>query len=68
LHINEDIAYSKIISSKNVTKSKTIGKYLFEIKCKSETKFGGGTTPPRLARSENAQHKNGSRIEKVMVS
>jgi hypothetical protein len=41
LNINEDIAYRKIISWKNETKIRAIGKYLFKTKCK------WGNNPPR---------------------
>jgi hypothetical protein len=46
LIINEDIACRKIISCKNVTGIKTIGKFLFKTKCKWETKVKNGYKPP----------------------
>jgi hypothetical protein len=46
LKINEDIAYRKIIICKNVTKLKTIGKFLFKTKCKLETEVKGDTNLP----------------------
>jgi hypothetical protein len=45
LNINEGIAYRKIIGCINVTKMKTTGKYLFETKCKWETKGWGAVLP-----------------------
>jgi hypothetical protein len=49
LNINTDIAYRKIISCTNVTEIKTTGKYLFETKCKWETKVRGDTSPPEVS-------------------
>jgi hypothetical protein len=46
LNINEDLGYRKIISSTNVNKIKSLGKYLFKTKCKWENKFMGGDPPP----------------------
>jgi hypothetical protein len=48
LNINGDIVYRKIISYANVIKIKANGKYLFETKCKPETKVKGGDTPKPL--------------------
>jgi hypothetical protein len=44
LNINEDLAYRKIISCTNVSKIKSVGKYLF--KTKWENKVRGGHNPP----------------------
>jgi hypothetical protein len=46
LNINEDLAYSEIISCTNLNKIKFLGKYLFRTKCKWEDKVRGDTTPP----------------------
>jgi hypothetical protein len=42
----KDISYRKIINCKNVTKLKTIGRYVFKIKYKWETEVRGDATPP----------------------
>jgi hypothetical protein len=47
MNINEDLAYRKIISCTNVNKIKSLGKYLFETKCKWENKVRGVNNPPR---------------------
>jgi hypothetical protein len=47
LNINEDLAYRKIISCKNVNKIKSLGKYLFKTKCKWENKIKGTPPPPK---------------------
>jgi hypothetical protein len=41
-NINEDLAYRKIISCTNVSKIKSLGKYLFKTKRKWENKVRGG--------------------------
>jgi hypothetical protein len=46
LNINEDLAYRKIISCRDVNKIKSLGKYLFKIKCKWENKVRGTHNPP----------------------
>jgi hypothetical protein len=48
LNINEDLAYRKIISRTDVSKIKSLGKYLFKTKCKWGNKVRGGdtTSPP----------------------
>jgi hypothetical protein len=36
--MNEDLAYKKVLNCTNVTKLKTIGKYLSKMRCKWENK------------------------------
>jgi hypothetical protein len=49
LNTNEDLAYKKIINCINVTRIKSLGKYLFKTKCKWENKVRGGHNPtPRV--------------------
>jgi len=38
LNMNEDLAYKKVLNCTDVTKLKTIGKYLSEMRCKWENK------------------------------
>jgi hypothetical protein len=46
LNINEDTAHRKTFGCIVVTKIKSIGKYLFKIKCKWENNVGGGDITP----------------------
>jgi hypothetical protein len=56
LHINEVIAYRKIIICTNVIKIKSLGKYLFNTKCKWENKVKGGSQPPlRVVGTQNME-------------
>jgi hypothetical protein len=44
--INEDLVYKKIVGCTNVNKIKLLGKYLFKVKCKWESKVKGDVNSP----------------------
>jgi len=59
--MNEDLAYKKVLNCTDVTKLKTIGKYLSEMRCKWENK--ASTTQLVL---EASGKRNGNPSKKII--
>jgi hypothetical protein len=69
LNINEDLAYRKIINCTKVNKINSLGKYVFNTKCKWKDKVRGNTTPPplRVAGNQNTKLEILLRVEIAVV-